>query len=280
MIESPPDAAPDAGPDASAASPSATPPEAGRALREESPVRGNAAPTPIVAAMFDRIARRYDTMNAVISGFQEPRWRRRLVSATGLAAGGSAVDVATGTGKVAISLADVVEPFGRVVGIDISEGMIALARSRTGDRVELSFLVGDAMALPLPDGAGSAIEAPGFDAATIAFGMRNLPDYARGFAEMARVVRPGGVVACLEIARPRSLVGRLGRLWFELAVPWLGRAIGQAEAYRYLVDSVKAYPPPDAIAAIMRDAGLADVAWRPMLFGMVTLHTGRRPEGS
>ena len=246
--------------------------------------RGNAAPTPVVAAMFDRIARRYDTMNAVISGFQEPRWRTKLVAAAGLSGGGSAVDVATGTGKVAISLADVVGPFGRVVGVDVSEGMIALARSRTGDRVELQFVVGDAMALPLPDGGapvaepGSAAQAPGFDAATIAFGMRNLPDYARGFSEMARVVRPGGVVACLEIARPQSVVGRVGRLWFELAVPWLGRAIGQADAYRYLVDSVKVYPPPEAIAAIMRDAGLVEVAWRPMLFGMVTLHTGRRPE--
>ena len=245
--------------------------------RQPGSARGNAAPTPVVAAMFDRIARRYDTMNAVISGFQEPRWRRRLVTAAGLAAGGSAVDVATGTGRVAVSLADVVGPFGRVVGIDVSDGMIALARARTADRVELSFVVGDAMSLPLPDGAGSAVEADGFDAATIAFGMRNLPDYRRGFAEMARVVRPGGVVACLEIARPRSLIGRAGRIWFEVAVPALGRAIGQAEAYRYLVDSVKAYPPPDAIASIMTEAGLIEVAWRPMLFGMVTLHTGRRP---
>ncbi|HEY2887394.1 MAG TPA: ubiquinone/menaquinone biosynthesis methyltransferase [Candidatus Limnocylindrales bacterium] len=240
---------------------------------------GNTASTPVVAAMFDRIARRYDTMNAVISGFQEPRWRRRLVAATGLGPGDAALDVATGTGKVAIALADVVGPFGRVVGVDVSEGMIALARSRTADRVELRFVVGDAMDLPLGDGALEPEEDADrpFDAATIAFGMRNLPDYRRGFAEMARAVRPGGVVACLEIARPRSAIGRVGRLWFELAVPRLGQAIGQAEAYRYLVDSVRAYPPPEAIAELMRDAGLADVAWRPMLFGMVTLHTGRRP---
>ena len=95
--------------------------------------RGNPASTPAVAAMFDRIAHRYDVMNAVISGFQEPRWRRRLVAATGLGFGMSAVDVATGTGKVAISLADAVGPFGRVVGVDVSEGMIGLARSRTAD---------------------------------------------------------------------------------------------------------------------------------------------------
>jgi len=222
--------------------------------------------------MFDRIARRYDAMNALISGLQEPRWRRRLVAASGVGPGMSAVDVATGTGKVAIDLADRVGPFGKVVGVDVSQSMIGLARSRTYDRVELDFLVGDAMALPLPDGR--------FDAATIAFGMRNLPDYARGFSEMARVIRPGGVVACLEIARPRSITGRLGRVWFERAVPWLGGLIGQHEAYRYLVQSVRAYPPPEQIAAFMRDAGLTDVAWRPMLFGMVTLHTGRRPSAA
>jgi demethylmenaquinone methyltransferase / 2-methoxy-6-polyprenyl-1,4-benzoquinol methylase len=230
---------------------------------------GNAAPTPVVAAMFDRLARRYDAMNALISGFQEPRWRRRLVAATGLGPGMAALDVASGTGKVASDLADRVGPFGRVVGVDVSGEMIAIARSQTTDRVELEFVVADAMALPLDDGV--------FDAATIAFGMRNLPDYGRGFGEMRRVVRPGGVVACLEIARPRSVIGRLGRLWFEQAVPLLGRFIRQGEAYRYLVESVRAYPPPDEIAAVMRAAGLAEVRWQPMLFGMVTLHTGRVP---
>ena len=230
---------------------------------------GNAAPTPAVAAMFDRIARRYDAMNALISGFQEPRWRRRLVGVTNLGPGMAAVDVATGTGKVATDLADRVGPFGKVVGIDVSGEMIALAAARTTDRVELEFVIGDAMALPLGDAM--------FDAATIAFGMRNLPDYGRGFSEMRRVVRPGGVVACLEIARPRSLVGRFGRVWFERAVPLLGRLIRQGDAYRYLVESVRAYPPPEAIADVMRAAGLNDVRWRPMLFGMVTLHAGRVP---
>jgi demethylmenaquinone methyltransferase/2-methoxy-6-polyprenyl-1,4-benzoquinol methylase len=219
--------------------------------------------------MFDRLARRYDRMNALISGFQEPRWRLHLVAATELRPGMSAVDVATGTGAVATSLADVVGPFGRVVGVDVSDGMIELARRRVADRVEIELVVGDAMALPLADAS--------VDAATIAFGMRNLPDYRRGFREMRRVVRPGSVVACLEIARPTSPIGRLGRVWFERAVPVIGRMIGEGEAYRYLVESVRAYPPPDEIAAIMRDAGLESVGWRPMLFGMVTLHTGRRP---
>ncbi|MEW5991286.1 MAG: ubiquinone/menaquinone biosynthesis methyltransferase [Chloroflexota bacterium] len=230
---------------------------------------GNPASTHEVGAMFDRIAPVYDGMNAVISGFQEPRWRRRVVAATGLRSGMAAIDVATGTGKLAGSLADRVGPFGRVLGVDVSAGMLARARDAGADAPWLEFVVGDALGLPAEDGA--------FDAATIAFGMRNLPDYERAFAEMARVVRPGGRVVCLEIARPRSFAGRAGQLWFERAVPLIGRVVGQAEAYRYLVSSVRAYPSPEEIAAIMARVGLVAVRWRPMTLGMVTIHTGRRP---
>jgi demethylmenaquinone methyltransferase/2-methoxy-6-polyprenyl-1,4-benzoquinol methylase len=231
--------------------------------------RGNAASAREVGAMFDRIAPVYDGMNAVISGFQEPRWRRRVVRAAGLGPGMAAIDIATGTGKLAGSLADRVGPFGRVVGIDVSVGMIERARVAGADAPWLEFVVGDAMDLP--------VESGGFDAATIAFGMRNLPDYERGFAEMARVVRPGGRVVCLEIARPRSLAGRAGRLWFERVVPVIGRVVGQGEAYRYLVSSVRAYPSPEQVATLMGTAGLVDVSWRPLTFGMVTLHVGTRP---
>lgn len=219
--------------------------------------------------MFDRIARVYDPLNAVISGFQEPRWRRRLVAATGLGPGMAALDVATGTGAVGRDLARRVGPTGRVVGVDISPGMLERARAHAGGPAHFTFAVGDAMALPVSDAS--------FDAATIAFGMRNLPDYERGFAEMMRAVRPGGIVACLEIARPASAIGRLGRVWFEKIVPRMGRMVGQGHAYRYLVASVQAYPPPDRIATIMERAGLVDVAWMPLTFGMVTLHVGRRP---
>jgi demethylmenaquinone methyltransferase/2-methoxy-6-polyprenyl-1,4-benzoquinol methylase len=233
---------------------------------------GNPASTHEVGAMFDRIAPVYDGMNAVMSAFQEPRWRRRAVAATGLATGMAAIDVATGTGKLAGSLADRVGPFGRVLGVDVSAGMLERARVDGADAPWLEFVVGDALDLPAEDGA--------FDAATIAFGMRNLPDYRRGFEEMARVVRPGGRVVCLEIARPRSLAGRLGRLWFERAVPVVGRLVGQGEAYRYLVSSVRAYPAPDEIAELMRRSGLVEVVWTPLTLGMVTIHTGTRPGSS
>jgi demethylmenaquinone methyltransferase/2-methoxy-6-polyprenyl-1,4-benzoquinol methylase len=222
-----------------------------------------------IGAMFDRIAPLYDGMNAVISGFQEPHWRRRAVAATNLGRGMAAIDVATGTGKLAGSLADRVGPFGRVVGVDVSAGMLERARAAGDDAPWLEFVIGDALALPSDDAS--------FDAATIAFGMRNLPDYRRAFAEMVRVVRPGGRVVCLEIARPRSLAGRVGRLWFERAVPLIGRAVGQADAYRYLVASVRAYPSPPEIAALMRQVGMASVSWVPLSLGMVTIHVGQRP---
>ena len=219
--------------------------------------------------MFDRIARVYDPLNSVISGFQEPRWRRRLVAATGLEQGMAALDVATGTGAVARDLARQVGTGGHVLGVDISAGMIDRARAHGRTPPQLSFERGDALDLPVQDGT--------FDAATIAFGMRNLPDYERGFAEMTRAVRSGGIVACLEIARPRSPVGRLGGLWFDRVVPLIGRLAGQADAYRYLVTSVRAYPRPEEVAEIMGRAGLIEVRWTPLTFGLVTLHVGRRP---
>jgi len=231
---------------------------------------GNAAATTEVRVMFDRIAGRYDLMNLLISAFQEPRWRRRLVDATALAPGGSALDVASGTGKVAADLQTRVGPSGRVLGVDLSPGMTAVAQRRYASRPGLGYLVGNAMELPTRDGE--------FDAATIAFGMRNLPDYGRGFAEMARSVRPGGRVLCLEIARPRSRLARFMRWWFDRIVPIIGRLAGQGPAYGYLVRSVQAYPSPEKIAEIMGEVGLVDVRWTALTGGIVTLHVGTVPD--
>ena len=231
---------------------------------------GNAAAPTEVRVMFDRIARRYDLMNLLISAFQEPRWRKRAVNLSGAKPGDRILDVATGTGKVAADLHKKVQPGGSVLGVDISPAMIRVAQKRFADRSGLTYVVGDALALPTEDGT--------FDAATIAFGMRNLPDYEKGFAELARSVRPGGRVVCLEIARLRSRVARILQFWFDRIVPIVGRVAGQGGAYGYLVRSVKGYPGPDRIAEIMREAGLQDVTWTGMSGGIVTLHTGTVPE--
>jgi len=228
--------------------------------------RGNAAPTADVRVVFDRIAGVYDPMNLVISAFQEPRWRRRAVELAGARPGDRLLDVATGTGKVAADLLARAQPGGTVLGVDVSPRMIALAKRRFGDLVGLEFVVGDALALPTEDRS--------FDAATIAFGMRNLPDYRRGFEEMARSVRAGGRVVCLEIARPRSRLARLLQLWFDRIVPLLGRVAGQGAAYGYLVRSVRGYPGPERIAEVMHEAGLADVTWHWISGGIVTVHVG------
>ena len=231
--------------------------------------RGNEAPTSDVRAMFDRIATVYDPMNLVISAFQEPRWRRRAVQLAQVRPGDRLLDVATGTGKVAADLLERARPGGTVLGVDVSPRMIATAKRRFGERSGLSFVVGDALALPTDDAT--------FDAATIAFGMRNLADYERGFAELARSVRPGGRVVCLEIARPRSRAARVLQLWFDRIVPLLGRLAGQGPAYGYLVRSVRGYPGPERIAEIMRAAGLVDVTWLGLSGGMVTIHVGTVP---
>ncbi len=220
--------------------------------------------------MFDKIARVYDPMNLVISAFQEPRWRKRAVKLTGARPGDRILDVATGTGKVAADLQAKVQPGGSVLGVDISPAMIRVAQKRFADRAGLTYVVGDALALPTDDGT--------FDAATIAFGMRNLPDYGKGFAELARSVRPGGRVVCLEIARPKSRLARILQFWFDKIVPIVGRVAGQGGAYGYLVRSVKGYPGPDRIAEIMREVGLQDVTWVGMSGGIVTLHAGTVPD--
>ncbi len=230
---------------------------------------GNAAKQVEVQVMFDRISGRYDLMNLLISAFQEPRWRRRLVRAAGLKAGGSALDVASGTGKVAFDLWKVAQPGGRVQGVDLSPGMTSVAQQQYAGHPGLDYMVGDALALPTPTDS--------FDAATIAFGMRNLPDYRQGFAEMARSVRPGGKVLCLEIARPRSPLARFMRWWFDRIVPVIGKLAGQGAAYSYLVRSVQAYPSPERIAEIMGEAGLTDVRWAGLTGGIVTLHEGTVP---
>jgi len=230
---------------------------------------GNRVAPDRIREMFDTISSVYDPMNTIISGFQEPRWRRRAIEAAALRPGMSALDVATGTGKVARGLWRAVQPGGEVTGVDFADGMLAVARRRHGDAAGLRFVQGDALALPVEDGT--------FDAATIAFGMRNLADYRRGFGEMRRVVRPGGRVVCLEIARPTGRVARAAQAWFDLAVPILGRVAGQGNAYSYLVSSTQDYPEPARVAALMRDAGLEAVRWETLTLGIVTLHVGRRP---
>lgn len=231
---------------------------------------------PQVRAMFDRISGVYDRMNGVMTAGLHHQWRRRAADLARLTPGARALDVATGTGDLAFELARRVVPRGVVVGADFSEGMLELARAKAAGAaaqaagVQLRFEAANAMALSYGDNE--------FDAATVGFGARNFSDLTRGLAEMTRVVRPGGRVVVLEITTPtRPPLSTLLELWFDRLVPALGKLAGDAEAYSYLPSSVRRFPAPHELAAVMWGCGLRSVRYRLTAGGIIALHVGEVP---
>jgi demethylmenaquinone methyltransferase / 2-methoxy-6-polyprenyl-1,4-benzoquinol methylase len=225
-----------------------------------------------VRAMFDRIAWVYDALNSVMSAGLHHRWRERAVDFARVGPGSRVLDVATGTGDLALELARRVAPEGEVVGSDFSEAMLARARAKAQARegVVPRFEWGDALELPY--------ENDSFDAATVGFAARNFSDLARGLGEMARVVRPGGRVVVLEFTTPtRPPLSLFYRLWFDRVVPVLGRLAGDADAYSYLPESVKRFPAPAALAAEMERAGVGELGYVLTAGGIVTIHAGTVP---
>jgi demethylmenaquinone methyltransferase/2-methoxy-6-polyprenyl-1,4-benzoquinol methylase len=222
---------------------------------------------PQVRAMFDRIASFYDAMNSVMTAGLHHRWRARAADLAAVGPGSRALDVATGTGDLAIELARRVAPGGEVIGSDFAEEMLEVARRKAPD---LRFEWGNALELPYGDGA--------FDASTVGFGARNFSDLDRGLAEMARVVRPGGRVVVLEITTPqRPPLSTFFRVWFDRVVPLIGRLTGESVAYSYLPSSVRRFPPPEGLAAAMERAGLRDIRWILTAGGIIALHAGTKP---
>jgi demethylmenaquinone methyltransferase/2-methoxy-6-polyprenyl-1,4-benzoquinol methylase len=217
-----------------------------------------------VRVMFDRIAGVYDRMNTVMTAGLHHAWRRRAADLAELAPGDRALDVACGTGDLALELARRVGPDGEVVGIDFSSRMLELARRKARS---IRFEEGNALALPFADGE--------FDAATVGFGARNFSSLERGLREMARVVRPGGRVVVLEITEPQHppLSWFFG-VWFDRAVPALGRLAGDEQAYSYLPSSVRRFPSAQELARVFWDCGLREVRWVVTAGGIIALHTG------
>jgi demethylmenaquinone methyltransferase/2-methoxy-6-polyprenyl-1,4-benzoquinol methylase len=218
--------------------------------------------------MFDRIAPRYDLLNRVMTAGLDRRWREAAAAAADVAAGQAVLDVCTGTGDLAFALRRRVTASGRVVGADFAENMLERAREKADERGEqVEFIQADALALPFVDST--------FDGATVAFGIRNVSDLGAGIAEMVRVVRPGGRVVILEITTPQHL-RRFYQLWFDRVVPLLGKLLGRdGAAYGYLPESVKRFPEPPQLGAVMAGAGLADVRWQLFAGGIIALHYGR-----
>jgi demethylmenaquinone methyltransferase / 2-methoxy-6-polyprenyl-1,4-benzoquinol methylase len=232
--------------------------------------RSGTLPEGQVQAMFDRIAGVYDAMNSVMTAGLHHRWRERAADLARLPAGGRALDVATGTGDLALALARRVGASGEVVGVDFSDGMLARARAKAAGRPGVRFEHADALALPHGDGE--------FDAATVGFGARNFGDLERGLGEMVRVVRAGGRVVVLEITTPtRPPLSSFFSLWFDRVVPLLGRLAADSEAYEYLPRSVKRFPDPSQLGGLLRAAGLDDVRWILTAGGIIALHHGTRP---
>lgn len=222
----------------------------------------------LVQAMFDRVAPRYDLANTVLSLGQDRHWRRVAALAVAPRAGELALDVAAGTGALALQLRSA---GARVVALDLSHAMLATGSRRAGALPGLSWVTGDALRLPFPDAT--------FAAVSIAFGLRNVSDTAAGLRELARVTRPGGRLVVLEFSTPTWPPFRaVYRGYLPRVVPALARAVSSdPAAYTYLAQSIAAWPEQSALARLIGHCGWTGVRWKNLTGGVVAVHHGRRP---
>lgn len=219
-----------------------------------------------VERMFGRIADGYDRMNNIMTFGLDRGWRAATVALAAPPSNGRALDIGTGTGDFLLDLAHWT-PEGMTVGVDFTVPMMRAGQEKIAG-LRARFVAGDALALPFADES--------FDAITTGFTLRNVTNIEAAFREMWRVSRIGATVACLEVARPRQAMVRAGHwVYFQQIVPLLARMIGaDAEAYTYLPQSARVFPPPDELAQIMRRAGWSDVSYRLVGIGAAAIHCG------
>lgn len=225
-----------------------------------------------VRGMFDRIAGVYDLMNSAMTAGLHHQWRERAVDRAQVGPGSDALDLCTGTGDLALALRRRIGVDGRVVGSDFSEAMLDLARRKSGEEgLPVEFGWADALDLPYGDES--------FDAVTIGFGARNLADLGKGLSEMARVLRPGGRLVILEITRPqREPLSSFYSLWFDRLVPVIGSFAGDSEAYSYLPNSVRSFPDPQRLAAMIDAAGFTEIRWLLLAGGIIAIHSATKAQ--
>jgi demethylmenaquinone methyltransferase / 2-methoxy-6-polyprenyl-1,4-benzoquinol methylase len=221
---------------------------------------GTLAPA-AVEAMFDRVSPVYDPMNRLMTAGLDRRWRRLTVAAA-VRPGDRVLDACCGTGDLAL---EAQRAGGRVTGLDFSGRMLERARRKSS---AVQWVRGDVLALPFSDGS--------FDAVTVGFGIRNVADLEAGLRELARVLRPGGRLGCLEITRPRGLLRPFFAVWFDGLVPLAGKVLPGGAAYTYLPASVRRFPGPEDLAEAMRRAGFVEIGWRLLGGGIVALHVATR----
>jgi demethylmenaquinone methyltransferase/2-methoxy-6-polyprenyl-1,4-benzoquinol methylase len=212
-----------------------------------------------VRRMFDRIAPVYDLMNRLMTAGLDRRWRRLAAEAV-VGPGDRVLDACCGTGDLA---AEALRCGGEVVGLDFSERMLERARRKYPG---IRWVAGDLLELPFGDEI--------FDAATVGFGVRNVADIHQAFAELRRVLRPTARLAILEITRPEGLLKPFYRLWFDGLVPLAGKVLPGGAAYTYLPASVRRFPRPDDLSALLAAAGFGEIRYRLFAGGIVALHTG------
>ena len=227
-----------------------------------------------VERMFDRISRRYDLMNSVMTYGGDRRWRRFAVSKLEMVDGGALLDVGAGTGKISFEALRRY-PGIRCVGADLSQGMLDVAerrRLRTGRSTEeIRFLRADAQELPFDDGE--------FNAVVSGYLIRNAPDIPKTLAEQYRVLRSGGRVVCMDTAPPaRPGIRKMADVYFKHVIPGIGALLASSrDAYAYLTTSTLEFKRPEEITARLRDAGFEDIAYREFLFGMNIVYWGTKP---
>lgn len=237
------------------------------------PYDNSRAKTVQVREMFDSIAPAYDWMNRAMTFGIDKLWRRRAVRLVAKDKPAEIVDIATGTGDLAIALAEKM-PQAKVTGLDLSEGMIAIGRDKVAqrnlsDRVRL--MCGDCLQMPLDDRSADAI--------TVAYGVRNFEHLDRGYAEMLRVLKPGGLLCVLELSTPvNAIVKPFYKFYTRCLIPALGRMVSKdARAYSYLPESIAAVSQGENMLELIRQAGFTDTRFKRFTFGVCTLYTARRP---
>ena len=227
-----------------------------------------------VQETFNAIAKRYDLMNTLMSFGLDKGWRKKAVQTVEAKPGMNIVDVCCGTGQLSLELAMTVGTAGHITGLDFSQNMLEKAREHvSGSSYQsiIDLIQGDAMNLPFEDNS--------FDGATVGWGLRNLPDLEKGIREMIRVVKPGGKVVSLDMAKPTLPGFKQGYwLYFEKLVPLMGKFwAGKAKAYQYLHDSAREFPPQQELARIFEQAGLVETRYENLAGGVVALVSGRKP---
>ena len=231
-----------------------------------------------VQNLFNTIAGNYDTMNLVMTWGMLPAWQKFMLKKTGIIEDDKALDVCCGTGELAIKMAEIVGAKGEVKGLDFADNMLEIARekAKSNSQGNIAFVQGDALNLPF--------ENETFSCATNGFALRNVLDIPRAISEMARVVKPGGRVVCLEVSRPQNIFLRAGfNFYFFKLVPIIGKIVDKGKsidnkypAYTWLPESLKTFPSQEEIKQIFVEAGLDDVEYYPLGFGAVTVYVGKK----